>query len=230
MTTRGYLPAIPICFIYSVLNSTSYTFINTWFPVSEYIQLNNKQNFQGEYFSVEENEPLREFGKISDINIFIGANNSRKSRFMRELVKTTIVQTIVKVAERLQSVATDLQGIGDQFSKYSTEGIVSLEIKLPADAPQPRGNEQKWIKLIKIFKVAGSKRIHIDGDYFNSLVQTINTFSSDFSQNNFYAYRNSIEESTALFDFLTEHDRYLIWDTYCLLLEQPCVKSKWFNG
>ncbi len=53
-----------------------------------YIQLLSKvsENFK-QYFDPETNKPLDYFGPINEINIFIGANNSGKSRFMRELIK-----------------------------------------------------------------------------------------------------------------------------------------------
>lgn len=50
-----------------------------------YINLSEEKKYQDE-FVLENGKPLKYLGPVNDVNIFVGANNSRKSRIMRMLM------------------------------------------------------------------------------------------------------------------------------------------------
>ena len=87
-----------------------------------YDQLKEKK---AEFRYSESDSPLDYFGPIGDINIFVGANNSRKSRFLRELLKKEkYVLTSNKISEKIERIEAEVNNIIKKFPKNKWYSIV----------------------------------------------------------------------------------------------------------
>ncbi len=93
------------------------------------IKLNNEHGAL-KYYVDDEHKPLSEISGLSGINIFVGENNSGKSRFMRELVKTEPIEfkrkdlNIEDLKIRLEALSKGINAIVDKH-----RNIVSFKIK-----------------------------------------------------------------------------------------------------
>jgi len=80
----------------------------------KYIRLNNNH----EYF--KDGLPARFLGNIADLNIIIGANNTRKSRFLRTIINQEH-NALFEAPEGFNELYHESLGLFDQLSKISKE-------------------------------------------------------------------------------------------------------------
>jgi hypothetical protein len=98
----------------------------------DYLNLfSDKKKFQDEYLYGSQDYPLLGIGPIRKLNIFVGANNSRKTRFLRQLTKLF-----------------DVQLISAEASEARKQALIGIE-KLLA-IPRTNPNSILWQKLFEL--------------------------------------------------------------------------------
>lgn len=81
-----------------------------------YLRLINSGQQENEFFS--EDTPIRYLENIKDFNIIIGANNTRKSRFMRKIISLehkVIIKSKLKINEELQKAHLVFDGVDEKL-------------------------------------------------------------------------------------------------------------------
>jgi len=81
-----------------------------------YLRLINSGQQENEFFS--EDTPIRYLGNIKDFNIIIGANNTRKSRFMRKIISLehkVIIKSKLEINEELQKAHLVFDGVDEKL-------------------------------------------------------------------------------------------------------------------
>lgn len=103
----------------------------------------------GDIFDEELNE-LKVIDGLSKVNVFVGKNNSGKSLFLRELLKSSFEHSNVshQVAQKINEFIDEF--IGQIQLYYRTENIRALKIPSP-----PTNDEVEW-KIDDIKKLVGS--------------------------------------------------------------------------
>jgi len=112
------------------------------------IQLGEEQ-FQQEFYDSDRNAPLEYFGPIGKINIMVGANNSRKSRFIRGVLKRpNYVITSMEVFSLLRKMEKLNLKIEEHIRKKP------IVFKNKKSNPQPGlGNQTEEQETIYVFGI-----------------------------------------------------------------------------
>lgn len=169
-----------------------------------YLDLAKNEDISKE-FKIEilnnESYPLKTFPIQSDINIIVGANNSRKSRFFRYIFQMSPLiignSSIAGTIERFENLIRSLLDL--------TTGLDHLKIEnlKPTEGIAPYRNGADFFKpVIDFINLNLPNPFTVDVNYFSDIKNTLSlNFSSPKKENN-QSISASIEEAIAIINFL----------------------------
>lgn len=152
----------------------------------------------------------RMFGPLNKVNIFIGANNSGKSRFMRGLLKSNDLkgfeekEYFVELDKLTASVKTLIEALGE--NKY-----ISINIPKEAHYKGGSGNIHRVTAIYECLNNNKGKKISLSKESLNDFLSSLST--KELKAEDFGVNKNNIQSKVselALFDALFAHlDTYL---------------------
>ena len=98
-----------------------------------YFRLSNDKNTKNEFFT--DDIPAKYLKSIKDLNIIIGANNTRKSRFMRQIITTefkVIIKSDKDINGLLQKMDTIFDGVPDAMLKVKLMSLIFNQPQSPS--------------------------------------------------------------------------------------------------
>jgi len=150
---------------------------------------------------------LKEFGRISYINVFIGANNSRKSRFMRELLKQDgFGYSSQRILSFLAEMHLLLNNSINQLHLLS--GGASIKI----DIGENEENTHQWqnTKDHKIYSdLANShnKAFRLDNEFFQQFATAISNLLDNPKEDTYNTLTNITKNNVSIFAFLANFNQ-----------------------
>lgn len=162
--------------------------------MTQYLQLYKEEEFTNEFFDEDEQTELHYFGEIKDINLLIGANNSRKSRFLRKLLRkknyrltnAKLLLTLVSLQEECKKVSKIID------NDPNLRVLIQLQVNAKIDK----------VQHLKEFVPHGDMLANIVSTFQNE--RTINVNSPFISEipSNIVKYLLSDDESSKLSEYL----------------------------
>jgi hypothetical protein len=128
----------------------------------------NEQTIKNEYFTGE--SPARFLGSINDINIIVGANNSRKSRFIRHVIQQEN-PVLIKTQTDLNFLYNEGLSIIESIEKLKKSGFNKTIIT--ASYLNKDRREREIVILNKYYETRKNRDTGINGEDLLALVDLI---------------------------------------------------------
>jgi len=166
----------------------------------KFLSITKDNTFRNEYLNYE-GSCLTELGEVSNINLLIGANNSRKSRFIRSLSKMNTYRLFSLGIEKL------LESLKNSFEIFTNslneEDYILLKIKYRAGNVEGISSIKDLKPLYNLINSTLERNISIKKSYFLLFYNNLNkTFeANDF---NFEEFSLLIKNHIILIDFFLE--------------------------
>lgn len=161
--------------------------------MAKYINIQNEQiaefydsnsaNASKVYYLNEYTNPVNFFGPIENLNIFIGANNSGKSRFLRGILK---MQNIVLVENEI--FETELKKIKVIIEKISSNNELNFKYGFEISSSHvklnnPNYSSPNFVAYSHMLKDSNSmQQIIIDNQFFSDILNTLVKFHNSKSE------------------------------------------------
>jgi len=157
------------------------------------------ENLEENEFVDSDNNRLEEFGKISQVNLFIGANNSRKSRMLRSLIK---LKEYNLSSKKINKLLTNLENSFLQIITF-IEQVKEVNIKINFSKGSldhlSRSNAFKYI--VDLTNSDIKRNIKVDKDFFVSISAKLKESYQTGKSNNFLEFQRIINEHVILWNF-----------------------------
>ncbi|MFC6998880.1 AAA family ATPase [Rufibacter roseus] len=125
-----------------------------------------------------ENQIINCIGSINKLNILIGSNNSRKSRFTRSLLKLPSLNLLnINIQEIIQKIKFEAENI---FTSFDEGSHVTITKRTSANSVQNINPDYTFFNKIKNFIINfNSSSIEVNEYYINKVIDdTINSLNS----------------------------------------------------
>ena len=174
--------------------------------MAKYINIQNEQigefydsntgNSSKIYYLNEKTSPIDFFGPIQNLNIFIGANNSGKSRFLRGILK---MQNIVLVENDF--FETELKKIKNILEKISSNNELNFAYGFEINSSHIKSTNQNnsspnFVAYANMIKDSTSmQQIVINDQFLNDILNTLTTFHNSKSEDEKVKKHEAIEKN-----------------------------------
>ncbi|PIQ21969.1 MAG: hypothetical protein COW65_05875 [Cytophagales bacterium CG18_big_fil_WC_8_21_14_2_50_42_9] len=166
--------------------------------MAKYLSINKDNTFRNEYLNYEEG-CLTELGEVSNINLLIGANNSRKSRFVRALLKLDKYNLFSeKVDGLLEKLEDALKPFINSLKKDESSTLKILKKQRSSEELAQRENVKA---LYNIINSDIERNIRINNEYFILFIDTLRQ-KYDTSDFDLKGFKSIIESHKHLIYFL----------------------------
>ena len=152
--------------------------------MSEYLNFTYCASIIEEYVDSQTGDPLLALGPIKKMNVFIGANNSRKSRLIRKLLEIEKFSFTVNLNSLLRRIKDDVAFITEVISLRS---ILKYNLRQVVDSPHYFNDSGSgFLKLIADRKM--NHELDINSSFLTETLNNINTEFEELAQTALKSY------------------------------------------
>lgn len=176
-----------------------------------YLRLINDRQPETEYFT--DNNPIRYLESVKDLNIIIGANNTRKSRFIRKIISLehkVIINSELEINQMLQEMPLIFEGVG--------ESLINVRlIELIFNQPQNPQSEYNSVNSYFSKQINGSKQLTFF-DIRNTLQNLCESMDTLAVEDNVKAFKAIASHAHVSFSLVLDiykklQTSFTFWDT-----------------
>ncbi|MGV3598296.1 MAG: AAA family ATPase [Bacteroidota bacterium] len=142
-----------------------------------YIQINDdfdKELENAEYYDANHDEKLVSFGPVSTINLFVGANNSGKSRFLRQIIKNAgiyFTSSKFNLRKKALEISPEINVANMSGTNFSIKIKRSSQVDFSRAIPSIK--RMGLIKLEDFFVNKNGNEMSLDAELFRTIVSAI---------------------------------------------------------
>ncbi len=141
------------------------------------------------------------FGPTDKVNIFVGANNSGKSRFLRGLIKSNKIILVNNL--HFETILKEIQEISKKITAiFSNNDNPEFSYNYDNRAAKAIDDSHKWLME---HSLASVNAVNFDSDYFNSLIETIKLEWLSDEKNFYISLTRKINEISLLLKITLLH-------------------------
>jgi AAA15 family ATPase/GTPase len=120
---------------------------------------------------------LSYFGPLSKINFFVGANNSGKSTFLRNLLNKTF-HKVVPSSQTINNLESLKKAIKENFNRFQPDAIISIKISdVRKTTPYGSFFDDRSPALKDYFNSGNIENIEINKQYFQNIIKSIESLN-----------------------------------------------------
>jgi len=164
--------------------------------MAKYLSITKDNTFRNEYLNYEESY-FSELGELSNINLFIEANNSRKSRLMRSLVKMNKYNVFSRrIHYLLEELEIALKPFNDSFNE---DDYITLKILKKPGSSEEMSKRTGLEPLYNLINSDIERNININKEYFTSVLNSLRQKheTKDFDLKGFKSINESHKQLTS---------------------------------